>query len=45
MLEKYGIDAVEITKNSEDKYSINFAKIGSYEQFMGEDSYEALSES
>lgn len=45
MLEKYGIDAVEITKNNEDKYSINFAKIGSYEQFMGEDSSEALSES
>lgn len=38
MLEKYGIDAVEITKNDEEDYSINFAKIGSYEQFMGEDS-------
>ena len=38
LLEKYGIDSVEITKNGEDDYSINFAKIGSYEQFMGEDS-------
>lgn len=44
MLEKYGIDAVEITKNGEDDYSINFAKIGSYEQFMSEDSADDLSE-
>lgn len=45
MLEKYGIDAVEITKNSEDKYSINFAKIGSYEQFINEGNADGLSES
>lgn len=45
MLEKYGIDAVEIAKNGEDDYSINFAKIGSYEQFMGEDDASDLSES
>ncbi len=45
MLEKYGIDAVEITKNDEDNYSINFAKIGSYEQFMNESSTDSLSES
>ncbi len=44
-LEKYGIDAVEITKNGEDDYSINFAKIGSYEQFIGEDDASDLSES
>ncbi len=45
MLEKYGIDAVEITKNGEDDYSINFAKIGSYERFMRESSSNMLSES
>ena len=42
MLEKYGVDAVEITKNSKDSYSINFAKIGSYEQFMGENTANDL---
>ena len=36
MLEKYGIDAVEITKKGENNYAINFAKIDSYEHFMGE---------
>ena len=45
MLELYGIDAVEITKNGESDYSINFAKIGSYERFMGEDSSDDLSDS
>lgn len=35
ILEKYGIDSVEITKNGEDDYSINFARIGSYEAFIG----------
>jgi len=40
ILEKYGIDAVEITKNDEEDYSINFAKIGSYEQFMGEEAID-----
>ena len=35
MLEKYGVDSVEIEKISDGKYKINFAKIGSYEDFMG----------
>ena len=34
MLEKYGIDSVKITKEKDGVYSINFAKIGSYENFM-----------
>lgn len=34
MLEKYGIDSVEIEKIADGKYKINFAKIGSYEDFM-----------
>lgn len=35
MLEKYGIDSVEIEKIDDGRYKINFAKIGSYEDFMG----------
>ena len=34
MLEKYGVDSVEIEKIDDGKYKINFAKIGSYEDFM-----------
>lgn len=34
MLEKYGIDSVRITKEDDLVYSIDFAKIGSYEAFM-----------
>ncbi|MFA6081215.1 MAG: NgoFVII family restriction endonuclease [Patescibacteria group bacterium] len=32
-LEELGIDSVEITKISKDKYKINFTKTGSYEEF------------
>ncbi|MDO4425218.1 MAG: NgoFVII family restriction endonuclease [Planctomycetia bacterium] len=35
MLERLGIDSVVIEKISEERYRINFAKIGSYEKFMG----------
>lgn len=35
MLEKYGVDSVEIKKIDDGQYKINFAKIGSYEDFMG----------
>ena len=35
LLEKYGIDSVCITKENNNDYSIDFAKIGSYEAFMG----------
>lgn len=35
MLEKYGIDSVRIEKVAEGEYKIDFAKIGSYERFMG----------
>ncbi len=35
MLEKYGVDSVEIEKIDNLKYKIDFAKIGSYEDFMG----------
>lgn len=35
LLEKYGIDSVRITKESNNSYSIDFARTGSYETFMG----------
>lgn len=35
MLEKFGIDSVVFTKNSDLDYSINFAEIGTYEKFYG----------
>lgn len=35
MLENFGVDSVKITKQEEGKYSITFAKIGSYDEFMG----------
>lgn len=36
MLEKIGIDSVVIYKEKEDRYTIHFAKAGSYEQFERE---------
>ena len=33
MLEKKGIDSIEISKNVDNSYSINFKKLGSYEEF------------
>lgn len=37
MLEKFGIDSVVFTKNSELDYSVDFAEIGTYEEFYGEE--------
>ena len=37
MLEKFGVDSVVFTKNSELDYSIDFAEIGTYEEFYGEE--------
>ena len=37
MLEKFGIDSVIFTKNGELDYSIDFAEIGTYEKFYGEE--------
>lgn len=37
MLEKFGVDSVIFTKNGELDYSIDFAEIGTYEQFYGEE--------
>lgn len=36
MLEKFGIDSVVFTKNGELDYSVDFAKIGTYEDFYEE---------
>lgn len=36
MLVSFGIDSVVFTKNSDNNYSINFAKIGTYENFQSE---------
>ena len=33
MLEKFGIDSVIITKHSDLEYSIDFAEVGTYEEF------------
>lgn len=37
MLEKFGIDSVVFTKNSEGDYSVDFSEIGTYEEFYGGD--------
>ena len=37
MLEKFGVDSVIFTKNDELDYSIDFAEIGTYEKFYGEE--------
>lgn len=37
MLERFGVDSVIFTKNGELDYSIDFAEIGTYEQFYGEE--------
>jgi len=37
MLEMFGVDSVIFTKNGELDYSIDFAEIGTYEQFYGEE--------
>ena len=37
MLEKFGVDSVVFTKNSENDYSIDFSEIGTYERFYGEE--------
>lgn len=46
MLEKFGIDSVKFTKDkTTNKYSIDFAKTDSYENFMGRDVNAELTES
>ena len=42
MFERIGIDSVLIEKINERQYRINFAKIGSYEEFMGATQDELL---
>ena len=37
MLELFGVDSVIFTKNAELDYSVDFAEIGTYEQFYGEE--------
>lgn len=37
MLEKFGVDSVVFTKNGDLDYSIDFADIGTYEEFYGEE--------
>lgn len=37
MLEKFGIDSVVFTKNGDLDYSVEFADIGTYEEFYGEE--------
>lgn len=37
MLEKFGVDSVVFTKNGELDYSVDFAEIGTYEDFYGEE--------
>lgn len=37
MLQKFGIDSVIFTKHDESHYSIDFAEIGTYEEFYGDD--------
>lgn len=37
MLEKFGVDSVIFTKNGELDYSIDFAELGTYEKFYGEE--------
>lgn len=40
MLEKFGVDSVIFTKNSEKDYSIDFSEIGTYEEFYSSQSEE-----
>ena len=40
MLERFGIDSVIFTKHGDLDYSVNFAEIGTYEQFYGIDEEE-----
>lgn len=40
MLEKFGVDSVIFTKNSEKDYSIDFSEIGTYEEFYSSKSEE-----
>ena len=35
MLQKFGIDSVIFTKHGDLDYSVDFAEIGTYEQFYG----------
>jgi hypothetical protein len=35
MLQQFGVDSVIFTKHNELEYSINFAEIGTYEEFYG----------
>lgn len=44
MLEKFGIDSVIFTKNSNLDYSIDFAEIGTYEEFYGIEDHEDKTE-
>ena len=37
MLEKFGVDSVVFTKNSDGDYSVDFSEIGTYEEFYGEE--------
>lgn len=37
MLQKFGIDSVIFTKHDESHYSIDFAEIGTYEEFYGDE--------
>lgn len=37
MLEKFGVDSVVFTKNSDSDYSVDFSEIGTYEEFYGEE--------
>ncbi|SES89153.1 hypothetical protein SAMN02910413_1137 [Pseudobutyrivibrio sp. C4] len=39
MLERFGVDSVVFTKHSSQKYSIDFAELGTYEKFYGMDSF------
>lgn len=37
MLEKFGVDSVIFTRNSEFDYSVDFSEVGTYEEFYGEE--------
>ena len=37
MLELFGVDSVVFTKNGDLDYSIDFAEVGTYERFYGEE--------
>ena len=40
MLQKFGIDSVVFTKHGELDYSVDFAEVGTYEDFYGDDHSE-----